>query len=86
MARFENRSFANRELSAAMVAFPQAQPNAPVAVLHTFEPVDAVNRAAMRAGRAFRPHDCLKPLESRGFVVKVFFCENTCHDRLPLNL
>jgi hypothetical protein len=72
MAGLENRSLANCELLAAMVAFPETGADIAIAILHALQAIYAVATAAVRASRAARPHDCFQSRESRRFIVKVF--------------
>ena len=84
VAGLENRPLADGELAPAMVTFPETGADVAFAILDALQPVDAIYSAAMRASRAFRPHDRFQGREGRCFVVKVFLVENACHFRLPL--
>ena len=67
MAVLENGADLDGELLAALVAFPEADPGA--LALHF---ADALDAAAVRANRAFRPYPGFNPSESGGFGLHDF--------------
>jgi hypothetical protein len=79
VAGLEHGPFADRELAPAVVAFPEAMPNDAFRVclarLGTLigKPVETVNRATVRAGRAVGPNDSLQGLKGCLFIVEIGF-------------
>jgi len=71
VARLHDGADRNGELALAMAALTQAVANLPGLALHAFQRVDAVNRAALRAGRAFGPQPSLDVGKSGVFIAEM---------------
>ena len=89
MTVLKDGAFADGELASAVVALPQAVAENAFGVhlarlcANAFQTVQAVHSAAMRTGRAFRPHDRFQRLKRLGFIVEKGLIELAGHVRIP---
>src|SRR5271155_729830 len=71
VARLKYGVFTNRELTATLTAFLQAEANAALLILHAIESIDASDAATVRADRAIRADYAFQLSKRCGLIVEV---------------